>query len=420
LGFSITYFGTSYSSVFVNNNGNVTFDAANAGFAPLALSGVKHDIVAPFYADVDTSAAGTVTYGPITYLGNPAFCVNWTGVGYFLDHGDKVNTFQLLLVSRADVGAGDFDIVMNYGTIAWETGDGNGGTGGLGGTSASVGYSNGTAATPTTFTLPGSGTPGSFLDINPTTGLIHYSNDGVPGQQVYPIRAGVPATPATTTSTATPATATSTGTPATATSTVTGTPVTGIGTSTSTPVPLGPPPPPCNCYAYPTSTPVPATSTATSGPTSPTSTATDTPVPPTATPTNTMIPIIVPVIPTATSTSSVPPVLQIHNKPRTVIGGRTADCDLAGNTNGALEGGCEIVSSVSAPGATVVYTLTFADKSQATFTDTADARGHSLHPFNVAFIPTTFRSVAYISVSATLPDGTKLGPVNTRFAVQQR
>jgi hypothetical protein len=135
-----------------------------------------------------------------------------------------------------------------------------------------------------------------------------------------------------------------------------------------------------------------------------------------------MIPIIVPVIPTATSTASVPPALQIHNKPRTVTGGRTTDCDLAGNTNGALEGGCEIVSSVSAPGATVVYTLTFADKSQETFTDTADARGHSLHPFSVAYKPPAkgpHRTVAYISVSATLPDGTTLGPMKTRFAVQR-
>jgi hypothetical protein len=138
-------------------------------------------------------------------------------------------------------------------------------------------------------------------------------------------------------------------------------------------------------------------------------------------PTNTVAPVSVPVIPSATSTPGAPlvPVLQIHNKPRTIVGGRTAACTIAGNTNGAMQSGCEIVSSVSGPGATVVYTLTFADKSTETFTDTADARGHSLHPFAVTYRPSTgtSRGVAYISVSATLPDGTQLGPVKTRFAV---
>jgi hypothetical protein len=99
------------------------------------------------------------------------------------------------------------------------------------------------------------------------------------------------------------------------------------------------------------------------------------------------------------------------------------DCDIPGNTNGAVERGCEIVSSVSAPGAMVTYTLTFADKITATFTNTADFRGHSLHPFSIAYLPPVGSkhgsppTVAYISVSATLPDGSTLGPVKTRFAV---
>jgi hypothetical protein len=133
----------------------------------------------------------------------------------------------------------------------------------------------------------------------------------------------------------------------------------------------------------------------------------------------------VPLPPSATSTPSptVVPTLTIHNNPRTVVGGRIADCDIPSNTNGAHEPGCEIVSSVSAPGAVVIYTLTYADKSTQTFTDTADYRGHSLHPFNVAYTPPAGTrhgsppTVAYITISATLPDGTTLGPMKTRFAV---
>jgi hypothetical protein len=105
-----------------------------------------------------------------------------------------------------------------------------------------------------------------------------------------------------------------------------------------------------------------------------------------------------------------------------VVGGRTKDCDIPGNTNGAHEPGCEILSSISAPGATVVYKITLADKTVLTFTDTADSRGHSLHPFAIAYrppMPGPARTVAYISISATLPDGTQLGPATTRFAVMR-
>jgi hypothetical protein len=418
LGFNVNFFGTQYSSVYVNNNGNVTFDAPYIPFlakvsTPTAeLAGVAHDIIAPFYADVDTSVlsgtttpAGTVTYGQTTYQGHAAFCVNWTNVGYesVYDPGNNGhrNTFQLLLVSQ---GGADFDIVMNYGTITWETGDGSGGSGGLGGISASVGYSNGTAATPATFSLPGSGVPGSFLDLNMNTGLIHTShNSATPGQYIYLLRGGVPATPVAT---------------ATATTYV-------------------PPAPPQNPISYaPAAPPLQATSTSTPVPTN---TATDTPLPATATwtPTDTMTPVIVPAAPitshvqtgsnplTVAGKHTTAPSLQVHNAPATVAGGRRTTCDLAGNTNGKSERGCEVVSSVSAPGATVEYILTFPDGRHVTFTDKADSRGHSLHPFNVGYLPPvnskkgSSRTVVHISVRVTLQNGTMLRPVNAQFSVKR-
>jgi hypothetical protein len=93
--------------------------------------------------------------------------------------------------------------------------------------------------------------------------------------------------------------------------------------------------------------------------------------------------------------------LVIYNEWRTEVGGRTLPCDIPGNTNGEHEPGCEIVSSIWLPGASVTYTVTYPDGSRQTFTDVADYRGHSLHPFNVAY----------------LPQGLRVGPVRTRFAV---
>lgn len=162
IGFDLNFYGSNFSSLFVNNNGNVTFTSAYDVFTPLGISGVPQPIIAPFFADVDTRGAGSnlVTYGTDTVGGRPAFGVNWLGVGYFSSADDKLNDIQLVLIDRSDVGAGDFDMQFNYGTIQWEAGNASGGVGGLGGTAAAAGWSNGAGQYQE---LPGSLTPGAFL-----------------------------------------------------------------------------------------------------------------------------------------------------------------------------------------------------------------------------------------------------------------
>lgn len=188
--FTIDFFGASYSSLFVNNNGNVTFGASLSSFTPFDLTSTSSVIIAPFFGDVDTrdAGSGTVTYGNTTFGGRPAFCVNWVNVGYYSGHVDKLNSFQLLLVDRSDLGAGDFDIIFNYNQIEWETGGASGGTGGLGGSSARVGYSNGVD---TSLELPGSAINGAFLDSS-AGGLVHNSRSSLEsGRYIFPVRGGI-------------------------------------------------------------------------------------------------------------------------------------------------------------------------------------------------------------------------------------
>jgi hypothetical protein len=195
IGFQINFFGTNYQNLYVNNNGNFTFNGPLATFTPFGLSGAATPIIAAFFADVDTRGAGSgvVTYGNTTFEGHPAFCANWTGVtfdgvGYFAGHADKLNTFQILLVNRNDTGADNFDIVYNYDKIQWETGDASGGHGGLGGSPARVGYSNGTQAG--SYEEPGSGQSGAFLDSNPNGLIFRSRNSATAGRLVFPVRNG--------------------------------------------------------------------------------------------------------------------------------------------------------------------------------------------------------------------------------------
>ncbi len=188
IGFDINFFGSIYSQLFVNNNGNVTFDQALSTFTPSSLLAIAQVIIAPFWADVDTRGIGSVTYGQDIVEGHAAFAVNWSNVGYFSSHTDKTNTFQLVLIDRSDIAPGDFDFEFNYLSLQWETGDASSGTNGLGGSSARIGYSNGST---TSFELPGSDMDGAFPNDNPATGLIYYSRDSsVPGRYSFQVRNG--------------------------------------------------------------------------------------------------------------------------------------------------------------------------------------------------------------------------------------
>jgi hypothetical protein len=115
-------------------------------------------------------------------------------------------------------------------------------------------------------------------------------------------------------------------------------------------------------------------------------------------------------------------VLRIANAPRTVVQSRarTVPCNLARNLR-RLERGCEIVSSVSASGARVTYTLHYPNKMTQTFRDIADRRGHSLHVFNVVVVPPSAAAsvVVRVTVTAVLRDGTRLHTATTRFRVSR-
>ncbi|MFO1021806.1 MAG: cadherin domain-containing protein [Planctomycetales bacterium] len=161
LGFSIEIGSSNYSSLYINNNGNVTFTTAMSTYTPFGISSATMALLAPFFADVDTRGTGTVTYGQTTVDGYNAFGVTWHNVGYFNRKTNKVNDFQLVIIDRSDIAAGDFDFEFNYDGIQWETGDFSGGSNGLGGTSARVGFAEGPA---NKLEFVGSGVNGALLD----------------------------------------------------------------------------------------------------------------------------------------------------------------------------------------------------------------------------------------------------------------
>src|SRR5437667_3927958 len=199
LPFSINFYGHTYGSLYLNNNGNLTFGQPFSEYTPVPLNSTAIPIIAPFFADVDTRVGNTVTFGNGTIDGHTAFGVNWPGVGCYSEITSVLNDFQVLLIDRSDVAAGDFDIEFNYGQIQWDAGQASGGNSSCtNGVAARAGFSDGSGSSANTFEIAGSGTDGAFLDSNATTGLVHGShNSSQLGRYVYQFRGGQPATAAT-------------------------------------------------------------------------------------------------------------------------------------------------------------------------------------------------------------------------------
>ncbi len=127
---------------------------------------------------------------------------------------------------------------------------------------------------------------------------------------------------------------------------------------------------------------------------------------------------------TATVEPTVATAVSVSNKPRTVVGGRKAACSQDDRTM-PLAVGCEVIGALSAPGATVMITLTDPLGAQQTYTDssanTLKYNGHTHHIFKVSYWPPMNAkhgsplSIVTVMVTAQMPDGTMLAPAKTRF-----
>lgn len=178
LGFDsgVNFFGSTYNGFYINNNGNVTFGSGLSAFTPNPFPQTNTPMIAPFWGDVDTrcAACGNV------YLGSPdanTMVVTWDSVGVYSNNATETNTFQLVIIDRSDVGAGDFDVEFRYEEINWTSGSASGGV------PAQAGYDAGDGVN--FYTVPGSRTA-AIADIDTAN-----SNTGTDGLWRFAIREGV-------------------------------------------------------------------------------------------------------------------------------------------------------------------------------------------------------------------------------------
>ncbi|KAM4703009.1 alpha-tectorin-like [Rhinophrynus dorsalis] len=194
---TFTFFERKHNSLYVNNNGVISFGLAVSKYTPDAFPLADGSpFVAPFWGDVDNRIGGKVYYRESTdpkllkqisddmlkyypnvhYQAKWAFVATWDKVNYFGSLSKKRNTFQAVLTTD---GKRSF-VILNYGKITWTTGSASGGDRltGSGGTSAQAGFNSGDKTN--YFNVPGSRTP-DIININKT------SNVNTPGRWVFQV-----------------------------------------------------------------------------------------------------------------------------------------------------------------------------------------------------------------------------------------
>jgi hypothetical protein len=168
--FNFCFYGKQFDSVFISNNGIVSFTQPIHNFIDSTQQfplGADTAIIAPFYADANTTNNTGLVYYKIT---STSMIVVWDSVRYKGTDVDGWNTFQLIITDGSDpiLPAGD-NISFCYPEIQWACADASGGFSGYGGTPAFVGINKGdglTYAQISTFSLPGNVYYGPFSTYN--------------------------------------------------------------------------------------------------------------------------------------------------------------------------------------------------------------------------------------------------------------
>jgi hypothetical protein len=133
IGFPINFYGTTYTTVYVNSNGSISFghgsdnynDPLNEildGAAGVVAFGIDLDNRALTASDSDWESNRHIDFfywGRTTYNGHAAFVATWMNMNGYSSRVSKsdFNTFQIVIVDVDGAGGSDVDIIVNYGSL---------------------------------------------------------------------------------------------------------------------------------------------------------------------------------------------------------------------------------------------------------------------------------------------------------------
>ncbi len=146
LGFDFCFYQEHRNNLWINNNGNLTFNSPLSSFTPSGFP-IGTPMIAPFWADVDTrnptdADTNLVWHRTFGAPGNQVFVVTWDSVGWYSGQNGQRNTFQVAIAENENHFGPNLNIAFSYGRMDWTTGQASGG-GPFGGAAATVGANQG-------------------------------------------------------------------------------------------------------------------------------------------------------------------------------------------------------------------------------------------------------------------------------------
>lgn len=125
-GWSFNLYGELFNSFYINSKGTVSFGNGYIDWTPEEFPDATYDQIAGYWADFDFRATGELWYK----VTPEAVFVNFIDVGYFNNHADKRNTFQIVFTPEdSEYLADENNVQLCYLEMQWAHGD-VGGSGG--------------------------------------------------------------------------------------------------------------------------------------------------------------------------------------------------------------------------------------------------------------------------------------------------
>ena len=116
LGFTLDWFGTQYTNIYVNSNGGMVLDDGKGDFTEhinFDLRTASRPYILPLYTDLNPAANGTVEFGTGTISDGSTknvFWAEWVGVAEYGNNSAR-QEFQALIIEESDGATVEFRYV---------------------------------------------------------------------------------------------------------------------------------------------------------------------------------------------------------------------------------------------------------------------------------------------------------------------
>jgi len=136
LPFTFNLFGQEHNEFYINSKGLVSFTEPVIDWTPEELPDANYNIISGFWADADYRLSGDIYYR----ITPDAVYVNWVDVGYYNNHDDRTNSYQIVFSADGSIAIGDGNNVqLCFENMEWAHGDVGGQGGCCGNDPATVG-----------------------------------------------------------------------------------------------------------------------------------------------------------------------------------------------------------------------------------------------------------------------------------------